>query len=268
MYAGEMDECESLKYVLNFQIKIVSLAASCPTAVDKVLPTKPTKTMSANDKNDTESLGLLNMVVIVLSIYVLVALMFDTFFKLPVEISKMLALIDDAICLVFLFDFARRFRNAKDKLAFMKWGWIDLVSSIPTLEFMRAGRALRLIRLLRILRAFRSTKHLVYHIFRSRTKGALTTAALIAVLMVIFSSIAILQVEHDPKSNIKTAEDAIWWAYVTITSVGYGDKFPVTTEGRIIAALLMSVGVCLFGTFTAFMASWFVEQTNARNEKK
>ena len=117
---------------------------------------------------------------------------------------------------------------------------------------------LRLVRLLRILRAFRSTKHLVQHIFRRRTQGALTAAAIIAVLMIIFSSIAILQVEQDANSNIKTAEDAVWWAYVTITTVGYGDKYPVTTEGRIIAALLMTVGVGLFGTFTAYLASWFV----------
>ncbi len=195
--------------------------------------------------------------------------MLDTFVKLPPEVSRMLTLIDNIICGVFLFDFAQRFYKAENKLKFMKWGWIDLISSIPTLDFMRAGRALRLIRLLRILRAFRSTKHLVQHIFKSRTQGALTSAAVIAVLMIIFSSIAILQVETDPNSNIKTAEDAIWWAYVTITTVGYGDKFPVTTEGRIIAAVLMTVGVGLFGTFTAFLASWFVEQTKKEdaNEK-
>lgn len=77
--------------------------------------------------------------------------------------------------------------------------------------------------------------------------------------MIIFSSIAILQVETKEASNIKTAEDALWWSYVTITTVGYGDKFPVTTEGRIIAMLLMTVGVGLFGTFTGYVASWLVE---------
>jgi voltage-gated potassium channel len=84
--------------------------------------------------------------------------------------------------------------------------------------------------------------------------------------MVIFSAIAILQVEDDPSGNIKTAEDAIWWAYVTVTTVGYGDKFPVTTEGRIIAAVLMTVGVGLFGTFTAFLASWFVTEKQEDDE--
>lgn len=217
--------------------------------------------MEIINEKETEKMGFLNILILVLSVYVLLALMFDTFLKLPTEVSKILNTVDNFICVVFLFDFAQRFYKAENKLKFMKWGWIDLVSSIPTLDFMRAGRALRLIRLFRILRAFRSTKHLVHHIFKSRTQGTLTAAAIIAFLMIIFSSIAILQVEDDPNSNIKTAEDAIWWAYVTITTVGYGDKFPVTTEGRVIAALLMTVGVGLFGTFTAFLASWFVDQT-------
>lgn len=208
--------------------------------------------------SETEKLGFLSLLILVLSVYVLAALLVNTFFKLPPEVSRMLNMADNAICFVFLVDFGSRFSRAPDKLRFMQWGWIDLVSSIPTLDVMRAGRMLRLIRLLRVLRAFRSTKHLVQHIFQRRTQGALTAAAIIAVLMIIFSSIAILQVEDDPHSNIKTAEDAIWWAYVTITTVGYGDKFPVTTEGRIIAALLMTVGVGLFGTFTAYLASWFV----------
>jgi voltage-gated potassium channel len=53
--------------------------------------------------------------------------------------------------------------------------------------------------------------------------------------------------------------DAFWWAYVTITSVGYGDKFPVSTEGRILACVLMTAGVGLFGTITGFVASAFVD---------
>lgn len=142
----------------------------------------------------------------------------------------------------------------------MRWGWIDLVASIPSLPFLRAGRALRLVRLLRILRAFRSTKYLIRHIFKSKVQGTFTAVSIIAVLMILFSSIAILQVETRPDSNIKSAEDAIWWSYVTITTVGYGDKYPVTTEGWIIAAILMTAGVGLFGVFTGFLASWFVEE--------
>lgn len=59
--------------------------------------------------------------------------------------------------------------------------------------------------------------------------------------------------------SVKTAEDALWWSYTTITTVGYGDKYPVTTEGRLIAMALMTVGVGLFGAFTAYLTTWFVK---------
>ncbi len=214
-----------------------------------------------------ESLGFLNLLILLLSFYVLIALLIDAVFKLPAETSKLLNYIDNIICVVFFFDFIVRFRKAESKLTFMKWGWIDLIASIPTFDFMRAGRLLRVIRLIRLIRAFRSTKHIVEHVFKNKIQGTLTSVAIIAVLMLLFSSVSILQFETDSNSNIKTAEDAIWWSYVTITTVGYGDKYPVTTEGRIIAVILMTVGVGLFGTFTAFVSSWFVKSNQQTPEK-
>jgi voltage-gated potassium channel len=214
-----------------------------------------------------QKLGTLNVIVIILSIYVLGALIVDTVFILPEETSKLLGYIDSVICGVFFVDFCVRFKQAKNKLVFMRWGWIDLLSCIPMVDFLRAGRLLRLIRLIRVVRAFRSTQLLVNHLFENKIQGTLTSISVISVLLVLFSAIAILQVENDPNSNIKTAEDAIWWAYVTITTVGYGDKFPVTTEGRIIAAFLMTAGVGLFGTFTAMVASWFVKENKKNDEQ-
>ena len=213
--------------------------------------------MTPSKEKSEEKFGLLNLTVLILSIYVLGALLIDSVYVLPKETSLLLNYIDNAICGFFFVEFCIRFVKARNKLAFMKWGWIDLISCVPMVDFLRAGRILRLIRLLRIVRAFRTTKQVVDHIFANKAQGAFTSVSIIAVLLVIFSAIGILQVENAPNSNIKTAEDAIWWAYVTITTVGYGDKFPVTTEGRIIAAVLMTAGVGLFGTFTAYVASWF-----------
>ena len=213
-------------------------------------------------KNNQTSFGYLNLLVLVLSIYVLGTLLVDTLFNLPPEISRVLMLMDNFICVIFFIDFCVRFAKADSKLKFLKWGWIDLLSSIPSIDILRAGRMLRLVRLIRIIRAFKSTTEFIHHVFKNKSKGAFTSVSLIALLLVIFSAIIILQVENDPNSNIKTAEDALWWAYVTVTTVGYGDKFPVTTEGRIVAAVLMTAGVGLFGTFTGFLASWFVKDDN------
>jgi voltage-gated potassium channel len=210
--------------------------------------------------NEKNILTHLDLVTFALSIYVLLALLAETFFALETEIVMILDIADFAICLIFLFDFAVRFHKAESKLNFMRWGWIDLISSIPLIGFLRVGRAFRIFRVVRLMRAMRSLKNVSKFIFKNRAKGTLTTVSVLTILLVITSSISILQFEIDPNSNIKTAEDALWWSYTTITTVGYGDKFPVTTEGRILAAVLMTAGVGLFGTFTAYVASLFMQK--------
>lgn len=224
--------------------------------------------MQTNDSSE-RTLAQFDLIILVLSVYVLVSLVIDTFIPISSEVSRILNIIDNFICLVFLYDFVKDLYNAKNKWKFMRWGWIDLLSSIPFLDSFRAGRLLRLFRLIRLIRAFRSTKMLLEFVFQKKSQGAFTTAAIIATLMLIFSSIAILTVETVPESNIKTAEDAIWWSFVTLSTTGYGDLFPITTEGRVIAAVLMIAGVGLFGTFTGYVASWFVQdksKSNSSNE--
>jgi voltage-gated potassium channel len=211
--------------------------------------------MIDQSKSKENVFGGLSLIILILSLYVLVSLVVTTFFTLTPEVHKILLQIDNFICIIFLIDFFNRFYQAPNKLKFLKWGWIDFISSIPFVDFLRVGRLLRLFRLLRILRAFNSVKHIVEHVYNDKSKGLLSTVAVIAFLMVLFSSVTILQVETAPNSNIKTAEDALWWSYTTLTTVGYGDKYPVTTEGRLIAAVLMTTGVALCGTFAGYIAS-------------
>lgn len=216
-----------------------------------------------------QALHPFNLIILVLSVYVIITLVVDAFSRLAPETVKLLRDIDYGICLVFFADFLIRFFSAKNKWEYMRWGWIDLISSIPVFEFFLAARLFRIVQLLRVLRAFRSMRSLMKYYFSNKVKGAFTSVGIIAILMIIFSAIGILNVEKDaPHANIKTAEDALWWAYVTITTVGYGDKYPVTTEGRIIAVALITVGVGLFGTFTAYVASWFVEKREEEEHEK
>jgi voltage-gated potassium channel len=205
-----------------------------------------------------EQMDIGQIVILFLSGYVLIAMFIETVFHLSDDVSHILMVADNAVCLVFIADFSYRLIRAKNKIGYLKWGWIDLVSSIPSITFLRWGRAVRVIRILRVIRAFRSTKVLFAFLFKNRANGTFASVAMISFLLVIFSSITILNVETDPNSNIKSPEDALWWAVVTITTVGYGDRYPATTEGRIIAAFLMIAGVGLFGTFTAYVASIFM----------
>lgn len=206
-----------------------------------------------------EQLGPFQVVMLILSIYVLGALFVEAAVELPPDMEILLRHIDNAICVIFLVDFGVRLARSRDRLRFLRWGWIDAISSIPAIDVLRWGRLVRIVRILRVLRAFRSTRVLVKYFFRNRAQGTFATVALISVTLTIFASIAVLNVENVPESNIKSANDALWWSFVTITTVGYGDKYPVTPEGRVIAVFLMTAGVGLFGTFTGLLASFFVE---------
>jgi voltage-gated potassium channel len=83
--------------------------------------------------------------------------------------------------------------------------------------------------------------------------------ALTAIFVSYIAAVQITISERDVEgSNIKTFADGLWWAVTTVTTVGYGDRFPTTTEGRILAVMLMIVGISLVGVITATVASWFV----------
>ncbi|WP_215407673.1 ion transporter [Vibrio gigantis] len=214
-----------------------------------------------NPKDEVASLGPFQFFTLVLSIYVLIALLVESIFSLPPDVIEILRFTDNVICLFFLTDFFIRFKAAENKMQFMKWGWIDLLSSIPMLDAFRYGRIVRVVRVLRILRAVRSTKIILFYVFRNKTQGTFSLVSAVSIILVIFGAIAMLQLEKGVDgSNIQNATDALWWAFVTITTVGYGDYYPVTYEGRVIAAILMTAGVGLFGTFTGFVASWFLEE--------
>ena len=205
---------------------------------------------------------------LVLCIYVLGALFVETVFNLPTETSALLTQVDNLICLLFIGDFVANILTAKNKLGYLKWGWVDLISSIPNVQFLRWGRFARVIRIFRLLRAIRSTRMLLKFLFRNRAKGTFASVAMITFVLVVFSSIAILNCETSEESNIKTANDALWWSFVTVTTVGYGDFYPTTTFGRVIAAILMTAGVGLFGTFTAYVASFFLQQEEEEDQKR
>jgi voltage-gated potassium channel len=195
-----------------------------------------------------------------LCFYALFALGIEHVIPIDKETKEIIDIVDVAVCAVFFVDFIFNMVRAPSKWRyFFKWGWIDLLSSIPNIDILRLGRASRILRIFQILRGLKATKILASFILERRKQGAFLAAALTSFLLIIFSSIAILHFEKEvPSANIMTAEDAVWWAVVTMTTVGFGDKYPVTFEGRVVAMVLMIAGVGLFGMFSGFIAAWFI----------
>lgn len=224
--------------------------------------------MNETGQHHSEHVGLFQFVVLILSVIVLGALGAESIFKFPVAVSNVLQICDTLVCVLLLIDFGIRFHKAPSKPAFLKWGWIDLLASIPYLPWLRVGRLVRILQVIRLLRAIRATQKISALVFRNKLHAGTTSVVLTAFLLIIFCSIGVLICEQqDPNANIKTAGDAIWWSVTTITTVGYGDKYPVTTEGRIVAMILMISGIGLFGILSGLAASYFLhtKQNNTEN---
>jgi voltage-gated potassium channel len=213
-----------------------------------------TNTVSAQNQ-----VGPYDFYILVVSVLSIVLLGIDAALVLSPATHDVLGFVDAFLCVLFFFDFLRSFAKAPDRARyFMRAGWLDLASSVPAVDLLRLGRIARVFRVIRLARAVRAARTIGQIVSRHRAESALAAAGTVSILLTVFASIAILQFEHDPESNILTAGDALWWAFATVTTVGYGDRFPVTLEGRIVAAVLMAVGVGLFGTLSGLVASWFL----------
>ena len=208
--------------------------------------------------------------ILALSLFALAALSFEATTTVNTETRKILEAFDAAICVLFLMDFLYQLGTASDRWAyFRRWGWLDLLSSIPMIDAFRVGRLARVFRIIRVLRGVRATKILATFILQRRAESVFLAATLVSLLFVVFSSVAVLEFELlHANANIRTAEDALWWAITTITTVGYGDRFPVSTEGRVVGGVLMVAGVGLFGTLSGFIASWLLTPADKQRDQE
>lgn len=161
---------------------------------------------------------------------------------------------------MFVVEIGVRLFLAPHRLRYAVSHWFDiLILVIPFLRPLRAAGSVRAARLLRGLRIVGPLARSAIEIRDLFKRRGLTGGLLLALLAVCVCSLAMWQVESDANGPIKDLPDAIWWAMTTVTTVGYGDTYPVTPEGRAIGVMLMLVGIGVFGTVTASVAAFFVE---------
>lgn len=215
--------------------------------------------------NTTESRKVtpLDVAMMILSIISICLVLSRLLLNLDAETSLLFYNLDSSICYIFLMHLSYRFFRTEDKLDYLKHHWIDFIASIPMTEELRYARLLQIVRIIRILR---QNPNFFGQIKKHYQEATAASIILFIMLLLVSGSTAILYLESaDPNGNIKTAGDAFWWTVVTISTVGYGDFYPVTDWGRTIATTLIICGVGAFATLSGLMATFL---TASRNEDK
>ena len=156
------------------------------------------------------------------------------------------------VWIAFAADLLVRLVWAEDRASFLRRNWMDLATlAVPMLRPLRA---------LRVVVAL----NLITRRGQPFARGRVVVSVAASVVVVAFvASLAALDAERGAEgANITTFADALWWSATTVTTVGYGDRYPVTVQGRIVAVALMITGIALLGVITAAIASWFVEKVS------
>jgi len=206
-----------------------------------------------------------NIFILVLTVYSLV-IMVLLLLPLPSATLDLLTFYDNLICVIFLTDFFLNLKQAPSKKGYFigERGWLDLLGSFPSLGVFRATAILRLARLSRFARIARllrgqNKKRLVDDVVQHRAQYAVFITVLLAIVVLVTASLVVLNAEsRSDRANITTGWNAFWWSFVTITTVGYGDYFPVTVVGRIGAMFVMVMGIGIIGALASIMASILV----------
>jgi voltage-gated potassium channel len=158
---------------------------------------------------------------------------------------------------VFIAEFVSRLAAAHDRSQYVRAHWIDALAVAPPL---RAFRVFRLLRLLRLVRAFAGFYRAAMHVQGlARHRGFAWLIVAWLTVMVVCSAF-VYTAEHGANKLLDSPFDAFWWGVTTLTTVGYGDTYPITPEGRLGAMVLMLLGIGLFSAITATITSYFITQ--------
>ncbi len=207
--------------------------------------------MKTNDsKDETKPMSLLSLILSFMALFVISALLF---FPISLETRQILIGLDFFICSIFILQLSIDLIRASNKRSFLKNHWIDFVASLPMIEPLRFAR---IFHILRVILVIRSSRNNVKQILSNRKETTIASILLLMVVLLTLGSSLVLFAEgHSPDANITTGADALWWALVTISTVGYGDHYPVTDMGKILASVIIVCGVGLFGMISGLITS-------------
>ncbi|WP_159738029.1 potassium channel family protein [Vibrio atypicus] len=215
-----------------------------------------------NTKDDTKPMSLLSLILSFMALFVISGLLF---FPLKPETRQVLIGLDFLICSIFVLQLSVDLIRSTNRVQFMKRHWIDFLASLPMIEPLRYAR---LFSILRVILVIRSSRSVFKQLLKNKHETTLASILLLMVILITIGSSMMLFIEgHSPDANIKDGGDAMWWALVTISTVGYGDHYPVTDGGRILAAGLIVCGVGLFGMISGLVTSMITSPSKSQTSR-
>lgn len=186
--------------------------------------------------------------------------------------TKAMIMIDGLIYVFFLIEYVVRLITSNNKKQFFKNNIFDLIAIIPFSSAFRIFRTFKLARLLKLTKLLKATRFLaLFGRMWNKANAFLSTNGFKYMLLLSCAMIGIGGISISFAEGM-SIPDGIWWAFVTATTVGYGDISPSTLSGRIIACLLMICGIGLIGSLTSAITSFFMnrspsEKNDVNNEK-
>lgn len=210
-----------------------------------------------------------NMMMALLSIVIAIVLALQLTMNLSYKTERLLTAIDFIIWIIFIIDYVARLYKSKNKKKFVKRNLIDLISIIPlysifrvfkTLNILKIGRVTRLSELSQVIRVLAITKRTNNNLSEFMKTNNFNYTVGIAMIIIFIGSVIMSYVE---KINIG---DALWWSIVTVTTVGYGDISPVSPLGRIVASILMIMGIGFIGSLTSTLSTYFIKKEEVQYE--
>lgn len=176
---------------------------------------------------------------------------------LPSEVGQVIQLADLTICAVFFFEFWYELYKAPSKIQYLKWGWLDLLASIPMIDSARALWLVRLLRVIRVIRLIRLSYKLSSVIFYYCKHHVLKFVVLTEIILLLCGSLSILALESDV-GNITTAHDAIWWTFNTLVAPDRTTFYPVTIGGKVLSGVLVICRLIGYSLMVGQIVAWFI----------